>query len=277
MRRSRLVSRQPSIRSLIMSITGLAGVVMLVAACRHTQRTPARTRRMQRPIDPLNRDLLSVLAHELRTPLNSIVAWINVLQSGKADAALTATALRSIASSAQTQRRLIEDIVDAMRTDRNQLRLRMEALDLRLPIEAAIDVVKPSARSSGLTLSVRLPAMSCLVCGDSERLQQAFGNVLANAVKFTRAGGIDVELVKGDADFEVHIVDTGQGIDREFLPLVFERFEQAARSGRRHDGLGLGLAICRDVIEEHHGRINVDSGGPGQGTSVTVTLPALVD
>ena len=275
MRRSRHVSRQPSIRSLIVSLTGLAGVAMLAAAYRQKPRSQARTGRLRRPIEPLNRDLLSVLAHELRTPLNSIVGWINVLQSGRADAALTATALRSIALSAQTQRRLIEDIVDAMRTESNQLRLRMEALDIRIPIEAAIDVVKPSARSSGLTLSVRLPATSCMVCGDSERLQQAFGNVLANAVKFTRTGGIDVDLVKSDAEFEVHILDTGQGIDREFLPFVFERFEQAAQSGRRHDGLGLGLAICRDVIEEHHGRISVDSGGPGLGTSVTVTLPVL--
>lgn len=275
MRRSRHTRRQVSRRSLIASLTGLAGVAILAAACRQTQRSPARTRRIQRPIEPLSRDLLSVLAHELRTPLNSIVGWVNVLQSGQADAAQTATALRSIASSAQTQRRLIEDIVDAMRTERNQMRLRMEPLDFRIPLEAAIDVVKPSVRSSGLTLSVRLPATFCIVCGDSERLQQAFGNVLANAVKFTRSGGIDVELVKSDVDFEAHILDTGQGIDREFLPLVFERFEQAARSGRRHDGLGLGLAICRDVIEEHHGRISVDSGGPGQGTSVTVALPAM--
>jgi signal transduction histidine kinase len=275
MRRSRHASRQPSIRSLIVSLTGLAGVAILAAACRQTQRSPARTRRIQRPIEPLNCDLLSVLAHELRTPLNSIVGWVNVLQSGKADADQTATALRSIASSAQTQRRLIEDIVDAMRTESNQMRLRMEPLDIRIPIEAAIDVIKPSVRSPGLTLSVRLPATPCIVCGDSERLQQAFGNVLANAVKFTRTGGIDVELVKSDADFKVNILDTGQGIDREFLPLVCERFEQAARSGRRHDGLGLGLAICRDVIEEHHGRISVASGGPGQGTSVTVTVPSM--
>ena len=276
MRRSRHGRRPPSIRSLVVSLTVLASVAVLAAVGRQAHRSPARTRRTQRPIGPVNRDLLSVLAHELRTPLNSIVGWVNVLQSGQADAALTATALRSIASSAQTQRRLIEDILDAMRTDRNQLQLRREALDVRIPIEAAIDVVKPAARSSGLALSVRLPATSCMICGDSERLQQAFGNVLANAVKFTRTGGIDVELVSADGEFEVRILDTGQGIDRDFLPLVFERFEQAARSGRRHDGLGLGLAICRDVIEEHRGRIRVDSGGPGHGTSVTMTLPALV-
>ena len=275
MRRWRHVGPRPSIRLLIVSLTALTGVAVLAAVRQPTQRSPARARRPRPPVAPLNRDLLSVLAHELRTPLNSIVGWVNVLQSGAADAALTATALRSIASSAQTQRRLIEDIIDAMRTERSQLRLRKETLDLRRPIAAAIDVVKPAAQSSGLTLSVRLPATSCLVYGDYERLQQAFGNVLANAVKFTRTGGIDVELVKNDQEFEVLILDSGQGIDREFLPLVFERFEQAARSGRRHEGLGLGLAICRDVIEEHHGRVSVDSGGAGQGTSVCMTLPAL--
>ncbi|HWI16867.1 MAG TPA: HAMP domain-containing sensor histidine kinase, partial [Vicinamibacterales bacterium] len=154
-----------------------------------------------------------------------------------------------------------------------------ETVDVRIPIEAAIDGVLPSVRASGLTLSVRLPATPCMVRGDGERLQQAFGNVLANAVKFTRPGGIDVELVTSEAEYEVHIVDSGQGIERDTdsagAPLVFERFEQAARSGRRHDGLGLGLAICRDVIEEHRGRISVESAGPGQGTTVTVTLPAL--
>jgi len=262
-------------RSLLVCLAALAGASVLAAAWRRSQRTAARARRIQRPIEPRHRDLLSVLAHELRTPLNSIVGWINVLQSGQADAALTATALRSIASSAHAQRRLIEDIVDAMRTERNQMRLHMEALDFRIPIEAAIDVVKPTARSSGLALSVRLPGTSCMVRGDSDRLQQAFGNVLANAVKFTHTGSIAVELVPSDTEFEVRVADTGQGIDREFLPLVFERFEQATRSGRRHDGLGLGLAICRDVIQQHHGRISVDSDGPGQGTSVTVTLPAL--
>jgi signal transduction histidine kinase len=274
MRTSRHASL-PATRFLIVSLTALASVAMLAAACRHRQRTAMRTRRAPRPIAPANREFLSVLAHELRTPLNSIVGWINVLQSGTADTALAAAALRSIAASAQTQRRLIEDVVDAMRAERNQLRLRLDALDLRICIDAAVDGVRPAARASGLTLSVRQPATPCVVRGDSERLQQAFGNVLANAVKFTRAGGIDVELVRKDAEFEVHVLDTGQGIDREFLPLVFERFEQAARSGRRHGGLGLGLAICRDVIEEHHGRISVDSDGPGHGTAVTVALPAL--
>jgi signal transduction histidine kinase len=260
-------------RPLIASVSALAGMAMLGAAYRQIQRTPSCARRRQRP---LNRDLLTVIAHELRTPLNSIVGWIDVLQSGQADAALRATALKSIASSAEAQRRLIEDIVDAMRTERNQMRLRMDTLDLRVAIEAAIDVIRPSAQSSGLSLSIRLPTTPCMVSGDSDRLQQAFSNVLANAVKFTPAGRINVELLERPVEFEVRILDTGQGIQPEFLPLVFERFQQAARSGRRHGGLGLGLAICRDVIEQHHGRVSVDSGGVGQGTAVIVTVPALI-
>jgi len=115
--------------------------------------------------------------------------------------------------------------------------------------------------------------MICALTGDGERLQQAFGNVLANAVKFTSEGGIHVSLVRRDHEYEVHVVDTGKGIDRDFLPRVFTRFQQADRTGRRNDGLGLGLAICRDLIEQHHGRINVDSRGPGQGTTVVVSLP----
>jgi signal transduction histidine kinase len=221
--------------------------------------------------------LLSVVAHELRTPLGSIAGWIGVLQSGKANAAVTATALESIASSVGAQRRLVEDIVDAMRAERNQMRLRMEALDLRSSIGAAVDVVRPAAQAANLCLSVALPATSCTVRGDHDRLQQAFGNVLSNAVKFTATGGVHVSLVRNDAEFEVQVVDTGKGIDSEFLPLVFERFVQADRSGRRHGGLGLGLAICHDLIKQHRGRISVESRGPGHGTTVIVTLPALAD
>jgi two-component system CheB/CheR fusion protein len=101
--------------------------------------------------------------------------------------------------------------------------------------------------------------------------------VLSNALKFTRTGGVRVDLVKKDAEFEVDITDTGQGIEREFLPLVFKRFEQADQSGRRHGGLGLGLAICRDLILEHHGRISIDNPGPEQGTTVRVALPVWSD
>lgn len=216
-----------------------------------------------------------VLAHELRTPLNSIVGWTNVLQSGTADGAVTAVALKSIASSAQTQRRLIEDIVDGMRVGTTGMRLRKQMIDLRSPVRAAIDVVRPSAESANLFLSAALPSTICHVCGDGERLQQAFGNLLTNAVKFTTHGGIHVSIVKREREFEVHVVDTGKGIEPDFLPLVFARFEQAAPSLRRYGGLGLGLTISRDLIEQHHGRISINSRGRNQGTSVVVTLPTL--
>lgn len=255
----------------------VAGLTILLTAERRTRQRAVLTRRAARSFRRRDRDLLSVVAHELRTPLSSIAGWIGVLRSGRADAVVTATALESIASSVRAQQRLVEDIVDAMRAERNQMRLRMEALDLRSPIGAAVDVVRPAAQAANLCLSVALPAARCTVRGDHDRLQQAFGNLLSNAVKFTATGGVNVSLVRNNAEFEVQVVDTGKGIDREFLPLVFNRFEQADRSGCRHGGLGLGLAICRDLIEQHHGRISVESDGAGHGTTVIVTLPALAD
>jgi signal transduction histidine kinase len=114
-----------------------------------------------------------------------------------------------------------------------------------------------------------------LIAGDVVRLQQAFGNVLANAVKFTHRGGIHVAAVKRDAYVEVAVADTGQGIPPDFLPHVFDEFEQADRSARRHAGLGLGLAICRDLITRHDGTIEVISQGIGQGTTVKIRLPLL--
>jgi signal transduction histidine kinase len=269
----RRFSRLPSTPSLVAIVGVLTGVTVL--AVRGARRMSAPRRGRSSP--PLTRDLLTVLAHELRTPLNSIVGWVNVLQTGNADAALTATALRSIASSAQTQRRLIEDIVDTMRADRNAMPLRREVLDLRTVVRTAVDVVRPAAESANLRLSVTLPSTSCDVWADGERLQQAFGNVLTNAVKFTPSGGIDVAVVRRPHEYEVHVADTGHGIDRNFLPFVFTRFEQAEQSGRRHGGLGLGLAICRDLIEQHNGRISVDSRGAGHGATVVMRLPALTE
>ena len=259
-------------RPSLMMTLALAGVAMALAV-RPAWRGSSRRGRHEERGNPLPRDLLSVLAHELRTPLNAIVGWTHVLQSGQADEAVTATALRSIASSAQTQRRLIEDIVDAMRAQEDAIPVRMESIDLRSPLLNAVDAIRPSADSAQLSVSLALPPTRCDVTGDGERLQQAFGNVLANAVKFTPEGGIQVSLVRRHNDYEVRITDTGKGIDASFLPLVFRRFEQAERTSRRNDGLGLGLAICRDLIEQHHGCIGVDSRGRGQGTTVIVSLP----
>ena len=254
----------------------LTGVPILIAACQAGRRFRPAARQV-RSNEPGPRDLLAVLAHELRTPLNSIVGWASVLQSGNADAETTEMAIRSIVSSAQTQRRLIEDIVDAMRAEQNEMPLRMAVLDLRSPVRMAIDIVRPAVERANLRLSVALPSSSCQVRGDAERLQQAFANVLTNAVKFTQHGSVHVSLKRRAGEYDVFVVDTGKGIPQEFLPLVFTRFQQAERSGRRHDGLGLGLAICQDLIGQHDGRIKVESDGHGRGTTVIISLPALPD
>ena len=195
----RSLNRRRSIRSV--TVAGLLTSVVFLIAARHARQLFRRADRNAQRVKPLPPDLLATLAHELRTPLNSIVGWTNVLQSGKADATVTAVALRSISSSAQAQRRLIEDLVDTTQAENQAMRLRREVLDLRSPILTAIDVVRPSAESANLFLSVALPSAPCPVSGDGDRLQQAFGNVLTNAVKFTRSGGIHVALVKREREY----------------------------------------------------------------------------
>lgn len=219
---------------------------------------------------------LGAVAHELRTPLNSIAGWIQVLQSGQADAATTAKALDSMSASVRAQVRLIEDLVDATRSDGGRLDVRMARLDLRDPLTAAIDSVRPAAEAARLSLRTAIPPQPCLICGDAERLRQVVGNILSNSVKFTSTGTIHVALTVAAGHAEVRVVDSGRGIPPDFLPRVFERFEQADRSTRRKSGLGLGLAICRDLIERHHGSISVMSKGLDQGTTVTITLPLAV-
>jgi signal transduction histidine kinase len=261
--------------ALICSGVAAIGWATLSAASLHRRRQGVRNVTRRIGSERRRSDQLAAVAHELRTPLNSIVNWVSVLQSGEADAAQSAIALRSIAASARAQGRLIEDLLDAARSERDQMPLRRAAIDVRAPLESAVDVIRPSADAAHLYLSITLPGTACTICGDVDRLQQAFGNVLSNALKFTDRGGIRVDAVKCDSYVEVRIVDSGKGIERDFLPHVFEQFEQADRSTRRQAGLGLGLAICRDLIMRHDGTIDVTSEGAGKGTTVTIRLPLL--
>ena len=153
------------------------------------------------------------------------------------------------------------------------MRLQMRRLDLRSPLHSAINRVRPSAEAANLSLTAALPEAACVVKGDGDRLQQAFANVLANAVKFTDSGGIHVAVITHSTTVEVQVADTGRGIEADFLPLVFERFETGDRSAQRQSGLGLGLAISRDLLERQNGTIKIASPGRGRGTTVTLRLP----
>lgn len=232
-------------------------------------------------------EFLAVLSHELRTPLTSMLGWSKILRSKKLDEKATSRALEAIERNAISQMQLIEDILDVSRIIRGQLRLNVSAVNLLTVTEAALEAVRPLAEPKDIKLNTVLDTSVGSVYGDPARLQQVVWNLLTNAIKFTPKGGrVDVNLsvVYSEEQETTHkyaqiqVIDTGIGISSEFLPKVFERFRQAdSTTTRSHNGLGLGLAIVRHLVELHKGTISAESPGTGEGATFTVRLPVLQD
>jgi signal transduction histidine kinase/integral membrane sensor domain MASE1/ActR/RegA family two-component response regulator len=222
-------------------------------------------------------EFLAVVSHELRTPLNAIVGWASMLRSGSLDQARAFRAIEVIDRNAKAQAQLIEDILDVSRIVSGNLRLDPRPVHLQQVIEAAIDSIRPAAETKQIRLETTIDREAGPVSGDPDRLQQVVWNLLANAVKFTpSAGRIEVRLTSVDSHVEIVVSDNGQGIHPEFLPHVFDRFRQADGSKtRRHGGLGLGLAIVRNLVELHGGTVKANSDGDGKGTVFTITLPCM--
>jgi PAS domain S-box-containing protein len=225
----------------------------------------------------LKDEFLAIVSHELRSPLNGILGWSRLLRTRKLDAQKTEQALASIERNAQAQTQLIEDLLDISRIIRGAIRLNLRPTDLIPAIEAALDTVRPMASAKSIQIESYLDPQVGMVSGDPDRLQQIVWNLLSNAIKFTPAGGrVDIRLESIDFYAQFQVSDTGKGIDPEFLPRVFERFHQAdATTTRTQGGLGLGLAIVRNLVELHGGRIYAESQGEGQGATFTVELPLL--
>ncbi|WP_218079451.1 hybrid sensor histidine kinase/response regulator [Anthocerotibacter panamensis] len=222
----------------------------------------------------LKDEFLATLSHELRTPLNAIIGFSQLLLKGKLNGASSERALETIERNARAQNQLIEDILDVSRIITGKLKMEVQPVELAVVIEQALDAIQLAAQSKGITLEAHLERAG-LIIGDSNRLQQVVWNLLSNAVKFTPAGGqVGVCLERQETHMAITVWDTGQGIAEEFLPHIFERFRQAdSSSSRQHGGLGLGLAIVRQLIELHGGRVTVESAGESQGTTFTVYLP----
>lgn len=223
----------------------------------------------------LKDEFLAVVSHELRSPLNAILGWSSLLRGRKLEPARTAKALESIERNAKLQTQLIEDLLDTSRLIHGRLRLSFGSVQLVPVIEAAVETVRLAAEAKGIHLTTHLDPQVGPVLGDPHRLQQVVWNLLSNAVKFTEYGGsVEVRLDLVDSDAQIAVRDTGQGISAEFLPYVFDRFRQANGSTTRSvGGLGLGLAIVRQLVEMHGGRVSVSSPGEGQGTVFTIALP----
>jgi PAS domain S-box-containing protein len=255
-------------------------------------------------------EFLAVLSHELRSPLNPILGWTQLLRAQRIQPDKVDRALETIERNAKLQAQLIEDLLDISRLLRGKLSLNSAPVDLTAVIQGAIETVQLAASTKSIQVQTTLQPLEGTVMGDANRLQQVLWNLLSNAIKFTPEGGrvevrletvidrhasameqppsaIDAETIDAETDpspilplspiphqVQITVVDTGKGIHSEFLPHVFEYFRQADSSiTRSFGGLGLGLAIARQIVELHGGTIQADSLGEGQGSTFTVRLP----
>jgi PAS domain S-box-containing protein len=220
---------------------------------------------------------LATVSHELRTPLTAIHGWALLLASGQLDAAGAARAVEVIERNARAQKQIINDLLDVSRIISGKMRLDVRRVELGAVVSAAVESVRLAAQAKEIELQISPAAPAAEVSGDPERLQQVFWNLLANAVKFTPAGGrVSVCLSRADGHAEVAVSDTGAGISPDFRPYVFDRFRQGDSSTTRdHGGLGLGLSIVRHLVELHGGTVKAESEGEGRGSTFTVELPLL--
>jgi len=222
-------------------------------------------------------DFLAMLSHELRTPLQALLGWARMLASGKLDEVATQRAAETIERNTHLQTQLIEDLLDVSRIVAGKLQLDLRPVHLVPVIEAAVEAVRPTAVTKGLHVETELDPSASPVWGDPARLQQVVWNLMSNAVKFTPpAGRVDIRLERVQGQARLVVSDSGQGIPRDVLPHIFERFRQAdSSSSRRYGGLGLGLAIAWQLVEMHRGTIGAASDGEGRGATFTVTLPIM--
>jgi PAS domain S-box-containing protein len=220
-------------------------------------------------------EFLAIVSHELRTPLNAILGWVHMLQQGGLGEERSARALETIERNARAQNQLIEDLLDVSRIVSGKLRLDVESVDLPEVIRRTIDSLRPAVTAKSIRVRLTIDPGAGPVMGDPNRLQQVVWNLVNNAVKFSPKGSsVHVVLRKRDSSVEIIVRDEGQGIDRAFLPHIFERFRQAdTRTDRSQRGLGLGLAIVRNLVELHGGTVRAESEGPGSGATFTVALP----
>lgn len=258
---------------------------LLTAVAHHCGQALDRTRlyeaeqRARTEAEAANRskdEFLSTVSHELRTPLNAILGWASMLRGGSLDLKGAARATQVIHDNAQRQRQLIDDLLDISRMMTGKTALEFQELDLGNLINGAVESVMPQAEAKRVELRFTRRA-AVRMMADARRLEQVFLNLLTNAVKFTPSGGrIEVDVASRDHAAEVRVSDTGIGIEPAFLPYVFDPFRQAdSQATRRVGGLGLGLSIAKRLVDAHEGNMQVESAGPGTGTTFIVSLPIV--
>jgi PAS domain S-box-containing protein len=226
----------------------------------------------------LKDEFLATLSHELRTPLNAVLGYARMMRMQMIPTERSQPALDVVERNATALKQIIEDVLDVSRIVAGRLRLNVQPVDLPAVLRESIATVIPAADAKGLRIETVIEPLTTPVSGDAERLQQIIWNLLSNAIKFTPRGGrVQLRLERVDSHTEVTVSDTGRGISPEFLPFVFERFRQADASfSREHGGLGLGLAIARQLAEMHGGTITASSNGVDKGATFVLKLPLMI-
>ncbi len=270
---------------LTIRLAGLLGVTLLVTwigvgrrradAARNELLARERTARTEAEAASRSKEeFFATISHELRGPLNAIVGWVRLLRTGKLDEETAICALETVERNARSQAHLIGELLDVSRIIAGKVRLDVRPVELATIIEEAAESVRPAAEGRSIEVETRLAPAAATVAGDPDRLQQVVENLFSNAIKFTPRGGrVTVRLAYDEKHATIIMGDTGQGIRADLLPHVFDRFRQADGTAIRFGGLGLGLAIVRDLVELHGGTVSAASEGEGQGANFTVTLP----
>ena len=255
----------------------LYGIGIDVTARKRTQMALQEAKEAAESANQLKDQFLATLSHELRTPLNVIFGYARMLQTNSIPPEHRRQAIDVIERNAVAQHQLVEELLDMSRISTGKIRLEPEPIPIAAVLQEAVEGVKPAADAKRIALTLDLDPFAGTVTADSTRLQQVFWNLLTNAVKFTGQGGrVTAALRRDGGHLEVSVTDSGVGISPDFLPFVFEPFRQAD-TRRVHGGLGLGLAISRQLVELHGGTIDVSSRGLGQGATFIVRLPRLTE
>jgi CheY-like chemotaxis protein/two-component sensor histidine kinase len=214
-------------------------------------------------------------SHELRTPLNAILGWARILSEGILDPATNRRAVESISRNAHSMLAIIEDALEVSRDGNAATRVARARIEMSELVQLGVDTVTPAAAMKGVHVSCSANPEPTVVLGDPNRLNQVIGNVLTNAINYTPEGGrVRVTVARTDRDAEIRVMDTGAGIEPDLLPYVFERYRRGPSSSQAHEcGLGLGLAIARQLVELHGGTIHAESGELQHGTTIVIKLP----
>jgi PAS domain S-box-containing protein len=221
-------------------------------------------------------EFLATLSHELRTPLNAVVGWLAMLRAGTLDRKTSERALEVIERNTHNLSRLVTDLLDVSQIVTGKMTLGLGSVNLVQVVANAIDALRPAAAAKRIAIVPVVDHTVRVMLGDAARLQQAVGNLLSNAVKFTpEAGRIEMRLTALPDGARLTVTDSGRGIAPDFLPYVFDRFRQGdSGAGRAHAGLGLGLAICRHIVELHGGTVRAENVEHGNGARFIVDLPS---